>query len=75
MTLIRFGTNVVLLHGCLQSCIPNPVEGLLVAQKVAVHYSRRIHSVRILAHPKFRNDMSTWKRTKIMSGKKNHLQQ
>ena len=21
--------DVVLLHGCLQSCIPNPVEGLL----------------------------------------------
>ena len=23
------GTNVVLLHGCPQSCMPNPVEGLL----------------------------------------------
>ena len=22
-------TDVVLLHGCLQSCMPNPVEGLL----------------------------------------------
>ena len=23
------GTDVVLLHGCPQSCMPNPVEGLL----------------------------------------------
>ena len=23
------GANVVLLHGCPQSCMPNPVEGLL----------------------------------------------
>ena len=23
------GVDVVLLHGCLQSCMPNPVEGLL----------------------------------------------
>ena len=25
----KVGTNVVLLHGCQQSCMPNPVEGLL----------------------------------------------
>ena len=25
----RVGTDVVLLHGCPQSCMPNPVEGLL----------------------------------------------
>ena len=23
----KFGTDVVLLHGCPQSCMPNPVEG------------------------------------------------
>ena len=23
------GADVVFLHGCLQSCMPNPVEGLL----------------------------------------------
>ena len=25
----KVGTDVILLHGCLESCIPNPVEGLL----------------------------------------------
>ena len=25
----KVGANVVLLHGCPQSCMPNPVEGLL----------------------------------------------
>ena len=25
----KVGTEVVLLHGCPQSCIPNPVKGLL----------------------------------------------
>ena len=25
----KVGTDVVLLHGCLQSCMPNPVKGLL----------------------------------------------
>ena len=25
----KVGTDFVLLHGCLQSCMPNPVEGLL----------------------------------------------
>ena len=25
----KVGTDDVLLHGCLQSCMPNPVEGLL----------------------------------------------
>ena len=25
----KVGADVVLLHGCPQSCIPNPVEGLL----------------------------------------------
>ena len=25
----KFCANVVLLHGCPQSCMPNPVEGLL----------------------------------------------
>ena len=25
----RVGTDVVLLHGCPQSCMPNPVEGIL----------------------------------------------
>ena len=30
MTLIRF---VLLLHGCPQSCMPNPVEGLLEVYK------------------------------------------
>ena len=25
----KAGVGVVLLHGCLQSCMPNPVEGLL----------------------------------------------
>ena len=25
----KVGANVVLLHGCQQSCMPNPVEGLL----------------------------------------------
>ena len=29
MTWIRFVLMFVLLHGCPQSCIPNPVEGLL----------------------------------------------
>ena len=29
MTRIRLGTDVVPLHGCPQSCMPNPVEGLL----------------------------------------------
>ena len=24
----KVGTDVVLLHGCPQSCMPNPVEGL-----------------------------------------------
>ena len=24
----KVGADVVLLHGCLQSCMPNPVEGL-----------------------------------------------
>ena len=26
----KVGTDVVFLHGCPQSCIPNPVKGLLV---------------------------------------------
>ena len=26
---VRVGADVVLLHGCLQSCMPNPVECLL----------------------------------------------
>ena len=25
----KVGTYVILLHGCPQSCMPNPVEGLL----------------------------------------------
>ena len=25
----KVGADIVLLHGCLQSCMPNPVEGLL----------------------------------------------
>ena len=25
----KVGADVVLLHGCPQSCMPNPVEGLL----------------------------------------------
>ena len=25
----KVGADVLLLHGCLQSCMPNPVEGLL----------------------------------------------
>ena len=25
----EIGADVVFLHGCLQSCMPNPVEGLL----------------------------------------------
>ena len=25
----KVGVDVVLLHGCPQSCVPNPVEGLL----------------------------------------------
>ena len=25
----KVGADVVLLHGCSQSCMPNPVEGLL----------------------------------------------
>ena len=25
----KVGADVVLLHGCQQSCMPNPVEGLL----------------------------------------------
>ena len=25
----KVGADVVLLHGCPQSCVPNPVEGLL----------------------------------------------
>ena len=25
----KIGADVVLLHGCPQSCMPNPVEGLL----------------------------------------------
>ena len=25
----KVGADVVLLHGCAQSCMPNPVEGLL----------------------------------------------
>ena len=27
--LFKVGADVVLLHGCPQSCMPNPVEGLL----------------------------------------------
>ena len=26
---VRFGADVVLLHGCPQNCMPNPVKGLL----------------------------------------------
>ena len=26
----KVGAHVVLLHGCLQSCMPNPVEGFPV---------------------------------------------
>ena len=29
----KVGADVVLLHGCRQSCIPNPVEGLLEAHE------------------------------------------
>ena len=29
----KVGANVVLLHGCPQSCMPNPVEGLLEVNK------------------------------------------
>ena len=29
LSLRFFGTDVVLLQSCQQSCIPNPVEGLL----------------------------------------------
>ena len=29
----KVGTDVVLLHGCPQSCVPNPVEGLLESMK------------------------------------------
>ena len=29
----KVGADVVLLHGCLQSCKPNPVEGLLEVYK------------------------------------------
>ena len=29
MTWIRFCADVILLHGCPQSCMPNPVEGFL----------------------------------------------
>ena len=25
----KVGADVVLLHGCIQSCMPNPVKGLL----------------------------------------------
>ena len=27
--LVKVDANVVVLHGCPQSCMPNPVEGLL----------------------------------------------
>ena len=27
--LVKFCAHVVLLHGCPQNCMPNPVEGLL----------------------------------------------
>ena len=29
MTRIKIGADVVLIHGCPQSCMPNPVEGRL----------------------------------------------
>ena len=29
----KVGADVVLLHGCPQSCMPNPVEGLLEVYK------------------------------------------
>ena len=28
---VKVGADVVLLHGCPQNCMPNPVEGLLEA--------------------------------------------
>ena len=31
----KVGADVVLLHGCPQSCMPNPVEGFLEAFLVA----------------------------------------
>ena len=31
--LVMVGADVVLLHGCPQSCMPNPVEGLLEVYK------------------------------------------
>ena len=30
----KVGADVVLLHGCQQSCIPNPVEGLEVNEDI-----------------------------------------
>ena len=29
----KLGADVILLHGCQQSCMPNPVEGLLKSMK------------------------------------------
>ena len=32
----KVGADVVLIHGCPQSCKPNPVEGLLEVQEAIV---------------------------------------
>ena len=32
----KVGADVVLLYGCLQSCMPNPVEGLLEVYEYVV---------------------------------------
>ena len=29
----KAGADVILLHGCLQRCMPNPVEGLFKSMK------------------------------------------
>ena len=35
----KVGTDVVLLHGCPQSCMPNPVEGRLEVYEDMVEVS------------------------------------
>ena len=44
----KVGADVVLLHGCLQSCMPNPVEGLLEVYEDMVDALLVLHNIRRL---------------------------
>ena len=45
--LFKVGADVVLLHGCPQSCMPNPVEGLLEV------YEDMVEVLLVLEIPKY----------------------